>query len=74
MLVMLVRILSADRIEDDNRLFSSMRRGVRRDSMYSFSKSISQNRKENEQGKLPYWDGETALEWLKYYKNTVEVW
>ena len=46
-----------------------MRRGVRRDSMYTFSKSISQNRKENDQGKLPYWDGESALEWLRYYKD-----
>ena len=61
-----------DRIkEDENKdLFTNaMRRGVRRDSMYSFSKSISQNRKENEQGKLPYWDGETALEWLRYYND-----
>ena len=39
-----------------------LRRGVRRDSMYSFSKSISQNRKENEQGKLPYWDSETTFQ------------
>ena len=72
MLVMLVRILSMIGLKKMTTricFFKAMRRGVRRDSMYSFSKSISQNRKENEQGKLPYWDGETALEWLRYYKD-----
>ena len=46
-----------------------MKRGIRRDSMYTFSKSLSQDRKENEKNKLPYWNGESALEWLEYYHN-----
>jgi len=72
-----------DRIKEDvnkDTFYNAMRRGVRRDSMYSFSKSISQNRKDNEQGKLPYWDGESALEWLQYYNdnplkfNKMKIW
>ena len=58
-----------DRIKEDvnkDLFYKAMRRGLRRDSMYTFSKSISQSRKENDQGKLPYWDGESALEWLRY--------
>ena len=57
--------------EDTNKdlFYRAMRRGVRRDSMYSFSKSISQDRKENKRGGLPYWNGESALEWLEYYHN-----
>ena len=61
-----------DRIKEDvnkDLFYKAMSRGLRRDSMYTFSKSISQNRKENEQGKLPYWDGESALEWLRYYND-----
>ena len=44
--------------ENRNMFRKAMMRGVRRDSMYAFSKSISLDRKENEQNKLPYWDGE----------------
>ena len=54
-----------DRIREDvnkDMFYKAMRRGVRRDSMYSFSKSISQDRKENKKGGLPYWNGENALE------------
>jgi len=46
-----------------------MRRGVRRDSMYAFSKSISYDRKENKKGGLPYWNGESPEEWLQYFKD-----
>ena len=72
-----------DRIKEDvnkDLFYKAMRRGLRRDSMYTFSKSISKNRKENEQGGLPYWDGENAIEWLKYYKqnslkfNKIKLW
>ena len=59
-----------DRIKEDSNkelFFRSMRRGVRRDSMYSFSKSVSLDRKENDKGGLPYWNEESALEWLEYY-------
>ena len=61
-----------DRFADDKNLTlfrKAMGRGVRRDSMYTFSKSISLDRKENKQGGLPYWNGETATEWLKYYSE-----
>ena len=61
-----------DRFADDknlNMFRKAMGRGVRRDSMYTFSKSISLDRKENKQGGLPYWNGETATEWLKYYSE-----
>ena len=61
-----------DRIKEDvnkDLFYKAMRRGIRRDSMYSFSKSISLDRKENEKNKLPYWNGESALEWLEYYHN-----
>mgnify|MGYP003112951066 FL=1 len=61
-----------DRIKEDvnkDLFFRAMRRGVRRDSMYSFSKSISKDRKENKKGGLPYWNGESALEWLQYYQE-----
>ena len=65
-----------DRIKDDSNkdmFYKAMRRGVRRDSMYSFSKSLSMNRKENEQGHKIYWDGESALDWLEYYhKNPLK--
>ena len=72
-----------DRIKEDvnkDLFYNAMRRGLRRDSMYTFSKSISLTRKENDQGKLPYWDGESALEWLRYYHdnslkfNKVRIW
>jgi hypothetical protein len=61
-----------DRIKEDvnkDLFYKAMRRGVRRDSMYSFSKSLSLNRKENEQGKKIYWGGESATDWLQYYKD-----
>ena len=61
-----------DRFADENNLDifrNAMRRGVRRDSMYAFSKSISFDRKENKKGGLPYWNGESAEEWLQYYKD-----
>ena len=61
-----------DRIKEDvnkDLFYKAMRRGVRRDSMYSFSKSLSLNRKENEQGKKIYWDGENACQWLEYYND-----
>ena len=61
-----------DRIKEDSNkdlFFRSMRRGVRRDSMYSFSKSVSLDRKENDKGGLPYWNEESALEWLEYYHD-----
>jgi len=61
-----------DRIKEDvnkDLFYNAMRRGLRRDSMYTFSKSISLTRKENNQGKLPYWNGESALEWLRYYHD-----
>ena len=61
-----------DRIKEDvnkDLFYKAMRRGVRRDSMYSFSKSLSLDRKENEQGKKIYWDGESATDWLKYYND-----
>jgi len=72
-----------DRIKEDvnkDLFYKAIRRGVRRDSMYAFSKSISLTRKENNQGKLPYWNGESALEWLRYYHdnslkfNKVRIW
>ena len=72
-----------DRIKEDvnkDLFYNAMRRGLRRDSMYTFSKSISLTRKENNQGKLPYWNGESALEWLRYYHdnslkfNKVRIW
>jgi hypothetical protein len=72
-----------DRIKEDvnkDLFYKAIRRGVRRDSMYAFSKSISLARKENNQGKLPYWNGESALEWLRYYHdnslkfNKVRIW
>ena len=37
--------------------------------MYTFSKCISLNRQENDKGGLPYWNDESALEWLEYYHN-----
>ena len=61
-----------DRIKEDSNkdlFFRSMRRGVRRDSMYSFSKSVSLDRKENDRGGLPYWNEESALDWLEYYHD-----
>ena len=61
-----------DRIKEDvNKplFFNAMRRGLRRDSMYTFSKSISKSRDENKKGGLPYWNGETALDWLEYYHD-----
>ena len=61
-----------DRFADDKNLTlfrKAMGRGVRRDSMYTFSKSISNDRKENKKGGLPYWNGEDAKEWLRYYKD-----
>ena len=61
-----------DRIKEDvnkDLFYKAIRRGVRRDSMYSFSKSISQDRKENKKGRLPYWNGESAVEWLKYFQE-----
>ena len=61
-----------DRIKEDvnkDLFYKAMRRGVRRDSMYSFSKSLSLDRKENDKAGLPYWNGESVLEWLKYYKD-----
>ena len=64
-----------DRFAEDKNieLFrNAMYRGVRRDSMYSFSKSISNDKKENEKGGLPYWSGEDAETWLTYYKNNPE--
>ncbi len=51
-----------------NSFRNGMMRGVRRDSMYIFSKSVSFDRKENEQGGPIYWNGESAVEWLRYYK------
>ena len=59
-----------DRIKEDSNkelFYKAIRRGVRRDSMYTFSKSLSLDRKENKKGRLPYWNGESAVEWLKYY-------
>ena len=44
-----------DRIKEDvnkDLFYKAMRRGIRRDSMYSFSKSISLDRKENEKNKI----------------------
>ena len=61
-----------DRIKEDvnkDLFFKALRRGLRRDSMYSFSKSLSKDRKENEKNKLPYWNDESAVEWLKYYQD-----
>ena len=61
-----------DRFKEDvnkDLFYRAMRRGVRRDSMYSFSKSISKDRKENKKGGLPYWNGESALEWLEYFQE-----
>ena len=57
--------------ENRNMFRKAMMRGVRRDSMYAFSKSISLDRKENEQNKLPYWDGESAVEWLRHYHQNL---
>ena len=59
-----------DRIKEDvnkDLFYKSMGRGLRRDSMYTFSKSLSLDRKENKKGRLPYWNGESAVEWLRYY-------
>jgi hypothetical protein len=61
-----------DRIKEDvNKpmFYRAMHRGIRRDSMYTFSKSISLDMKENVRNKLPYWSGESAVEWLKYYQD-----
>ena len=61
-----------DRIREDvnkDMFYKAMRRGVRRDSMYTFSKSLSLDRKENKSGGGIYWDGESALDWLEYYNN-----
>ena len=61
-----------DRIKEDvnkELFYKAIKRGVRRDSMYTFSKSISIDRKENKKGRLPYWNGESAVEWLKYYQE-----
>ena len=61
-----------DRIKEDvnkELFYKAIRRGVRRDSMYTFSKSLSLDRKENKKGRLPYWNGESAVEWLKYYQE-----
>ena len=61
-----------DRIKEESNkdlFFRAMRRGVRRDSMYTFSKSVSLDRKENDKGGLPYWNEESALEWLEYYQQ-----
>ena len=61
-----------DRIKEDvnkDMFYKAMRRGLRRDSMYTFSKSLSLNRKENKSGGGIYWDGESALDWLEYYNN-----
>ena len=61
-----------DRIREDvnkDMFYKAMRRGVRRDSMYTFSKSLSLDRKENKSGGGIYWDGESALPWLEYYNN-----
>ena len=61
-----------DRIKEDvNKplFYKAMHRGLRRDSMYTFSKSISLDRKENTKNKLPYWNGEDALTWLEYYRD-----
>ena len=61
-----------DRIKEDvNKpmFYRAMHRGIRRDSMYTFSKSISLDMKENTRNKLPYWSGESAVEWLKYYQD-----
>ena len=61
-----------DRIKEDvNKplFYKAMHRGIRRDSMYTFSKSISLDMKENTRNKLPYWSGESAVEWLKYYQD-----
>ena len=61
-----------DRIKEDankDLFYKAMRRGVRRDSMYTFSKSLSLDRKENKSGGGIYWDGESALDWLEYHNN-----
>ena len=61
-----------DRIKEDankDLFYKAMRRGVRRDSMYTFSKSLSLDRKENKSGGGIYWDGESALDWLEYYND-----
>ena len=61
-----------DRIKEDvNKplFYKAMHRGLRRDSLYTFSKSISLDRKENDKGGLPYWNDESALDWLKYYHD-----
>ena len=64
-----------DRIKEDvnkELFYKAIRRGVRRDSMYTFSKSLSLDRKENKKGRLPYWNGESAVEWLKYYQENID--
>ena len=61
-----------DRIREDvnkDMFYKAMRRGVRRDSMYTFSKSLSLDRKENKSGGGIYWDGEDPLNWLLYYNE-----
>jgi len=61
-----------DRIKEDvnkDMFYKAMRRGLRRDSMYTFSKSLSLNRKENKSGGGIYWDGEDATDWLGYYQD-----
>ena len=61
-----------DRIKEDvnkDLFYKAMRRGLRRDSMYTFSKSLSLSRKENKSGGGIYWNGESALEWLQYYND-----
>ena len=55
--------------ENEKLFYGAMRRGLRRDSMYTFSKSLSLDRKENKTGGPIYWDGESALDWLQYYKD-----
>ena len=46
-----------------------MKRGLRRDSMYTFSKSVSQDRKENEKGGVTLLERKSALDWLEYYHD-----
>ena len=51
-----------------NSFRNGMMRGVRRDSMYVFSKSVSFDRKENEQGGPIYWDDENFLRYMECYR------
>jgi hypothetical protein len=51
----------------EDKFVSIMRRAVKRDSMYSWSRSIVNKKDEN-----PFWDGETGLEFIeKVYKGEV---